>query len=378
MDTIKRIAYYGYGYKEHQDLKWYAITQYLIWQETVENGEIYFTDKLNGKKISIFQNEINELYNLVNESKKKPSFINKKHIMIENKNLVLTDTNNVINQYNINNQKINNNELQISNLNEGNHNITLSKQYNNNSQPIIFYQSPNSQTLMKTGNLDTETINLEIQVIKTNIKIYKIDSENKNIYPQGESSLNNAIFGLYDENMNLLNQYKIINNIINIENIDLGKYYIKEISPGTGYNLNTNTYEINITENDYNKELTIENNVIKKKIIIEKKYGETNHLNNESNIKFEIYNNENKLIQTIITNNNGIAEITLPYGKYTFKQINTTTGYQKIEPFIIEIKDNIEEKIELTDYKIQVPNTSKNKISIFKILYSILINMLCF
>lgn len=298
--------------------------------------------------------------------------------MIENKNLVLTDTNNVINQYNINNHKINNNELQISNLNEGNHNITLSKQYNNNNQPIIFYQSPNSQTLMKTGNLDTETINLEIQVIKTNIKINKIDSENKNIYPQGESSLNNAIFGLYDENMNLLNQYKIINNIINIENIDLGKYYMKEISPGTGYNLNTNTYEINITENDYNKELTIENNVIKKKIIIEKKYGETNYLNNESNIKFEIYNNENNLIQTIITNNNGIAEITLPYGKYTFKQINTTTGYQKIEPFIIEIKDNIEEKIELKDYKIQVPNTSKNKISIFKILFSILINMLCF
>ena len=52
--------------------------------------------------------------------------------------------------------------------------------------------------------------------------------------------------------------------------------------------------------------------------------------------------------------------------------------YQKIEPFIIEIKDNIEEKIELTDYKIQVPNTSKNKISIFKIIYSILINILCF
>ena len=46
--------------------------------------------------------------------------------------------------------------------------------------------------------------------------ILKIDYDNKNIYPQGESSLNNAIFGLYDENMNLLNQYKIINNIIKI------------------------------------------------------------------------------------------------------------------------------------------------------------------
>ena len=377
LDTIKRLAYYGYGYDNHYEMKWYAITQYLIWQETVENGEVFFTDTLNGKKIYPFQSEINELYNLVYLSRIKPSFIDKTHYIVEGNNLVLDDKNNVLNQYNTNTNQIKNNQLHLNNLKKGSHQIKLSKEYNRYNQPILFYQSPNSQNLIKIGNLDNEELNLEIQVINTNIQINKIDSENKNIFPQGDSSLNNAIFSLYDEKMNLINEYKVINNKINIENLNFGKYYLKETKPGTGYNINQTTYEINITEDNYNHSLTIENQVIKKKITIQKRYGENNNLNNESNIEFEIYNKDDRLINTIKTNDQGFAEITLPYGKYKIKQLNTTTGYQKIEPFFIEIKDNIEETIELTDYKIPIPNTSKNKLDIIKILKSILINLLC-
>lgn len=358
-------------------MKWYAITQYLIWQETVVNGEIYFTDTLNGKKIYPFQSEINELYNLVNISKLKPSFIDKTHYIVEGNNLVLTDQNNILNHYKTNTHQIKNNKLYINNLDKGTHQIKLSKEYNRYNQPILFYQSPNSQNLIKIGNLEKEETTLEIQVINTNIQINKIDSENKNIYPQGDSSLNNAIFGLYDESMNLLNEHTVINNKINIQNLNFGKYYLKEIKPGTGYNINQNIYEINITEENYNHSLTIENQVIKKKITILKKYGENNNLNKESNIEFEIYNKNNRLINTIKTNEQGIAEITLPYGKYKIKQLNTTTGYQKIDPFFIEVKDNIEETIELTDYKIPIPNTGKNKINILKMIKSILINILC-
>lgn len=310
-------------------------------------------------------------------SKVKPSFTEKTHYIIEGNNLILTDKNNVLNQYKTKTHQIYNNELHLNNLKKGTHHIKLTKEYTRYNHPILFYQSPNSQNLVKIGNLENEETNLEIQVINSNIQINKIDSENKNIYPQGDSSLNNAIFGLYDENLNLLNEYTIINNKINIENINFGKYYLKEIKPGIGYNLNPKTYEINITENNYNHSLTIENQVIKKKIIIKKTYGENNNLNNESNIEFEVYNNNEKLINTIKTNEQGIAEITLPYGKYKIKQLNTTTGYQKIEPFFIEVKDNIEETIELTDYKIPVPNTEKNKINFLKILKSILICILC-
>ena len=176
--------------------------------------------------------------------------------------------------------------------------------------------------------------------------------------------------------MNLLNEYTIINNKVEIKNIPFGIYHIKEIKPGIGYNLNNNTYTISINKDNLDHVITLENEVIKKKIVIEKKYGDYNDLKNESNIQFEIYNKDNILINTIKTNEAGVAEIYLPYGSYLIKQLNTTTGYQKIDPFFIEVKDNIEEKIELCDYKINVPNTHKNKPSFLKKLFTILLNIL--
>ncbi len=59
-DRITKLAYYGYGYKDnkydHTGIHWYTITQFMIWK-TVPNGyDIYFTDKLNGKRITKYQN----------------------------------------------------------------------------------------------------------------------------------------------------------------------------------------------------------------------------------------------------------------------------------------------------------------------------------
>lgn len=229
---------------------------------------------------------------------------------------------------------------------------------------------------MKLGNIEDEIINIEIEVVKTKLNINKIDYDTKNIYPQGEASLNNATIGIYDEKMTYIKEYLVENNQIIIENLNFGKYYLKEIKPGIGYNLNTNIYEININKNNINQTLNIENKVIKKKIIIKKKYGELNNLNNEPNIQFKIYDKNKNMIKIIETNKQGVAEIELPYGKYTIIQLNTTTGYQKIEPFNIEIKNNEDEIIELTDYKIKVPNTSKNKKTFFSTILIILLNIL--
>ena len=64
---IERIAHFGYGYKNHTDIKWYAITQMMIW-ETADpySGSFFFTDYLNGNKIYPYQEEINEINYLVN------------------------------------------------------------------------------------------------------------------------------------------------------------------------------------------------------------------------------------------------------------------------------------------------------------------------
>ena len=32
LDRMNLISYYGYNYQNHTDLKWYGITQYLIWE----------------------------------------------------------------------------------------------------------------------------------------------------------------------------------------------------------------------------------------------------------------------------------------------------------------------------------------------------------
>ena len=160
--------------------------------------------------------------------------------------------------------------------------------------------------------------------------------------------------------MELIDDFVVKSNKIKIENIDFGKYYLKEKEPGKGYTLDETIYEINITETNPKQSIDIYNKIIEKNITIIKKYGDNINLNAEKNIDFEIYDINDNLISTISTNENGEASIILPYGKYKFVQVNSTPGYKKVESFIIDVSNTEDEVIELKDYKIPVPNTHTN------------------
>lgn len=69
-EQISLIAYFGYGYKNHTDTKWYAITQFMIWQAADPTGNFYFTDGLNGPKIERFTQEMNEINQLIKLQKR--------------------------------------------------------------------------------------------------------------------------------------------------------------------------------------------------------------------------------------------------------------------------------------------------------------------
>ena len=72
-DKIKKIAHFGYGYKNHTESKWYAITQLMIWREANPSiGRYYFTDTLNGNEINIFTEEINEIEKLISDYNLNP------------------------------------------------------------------------------------------------------------------------------------------------------------------------------------------------------------------------------------------------------------------------------------------------------------------
>ena len=377
LDRIKKIAHFGYGYTNHTDIKWYAITQLMIWQAADQSGDYYFTNGLNGSRINPFQNEIDEINYLINQYETLPSITNQSYTIVEGKELLLEDTNNVINLFQTNDkiEKINN-KIIIKNLNAGEYQYNLFKNDNIYNKPLIFYQSNNSQNLIQTGDLETRTVSFKVNVIKTNIEITKIDKTTQEIIPQGDAELDGAIFNLYNINNEKINEYKIENNQIIIKNIDFGKYYIKESAPGKGYQLNPEKYYFEISANSPKANIVVENKVIEKTITIDKKYGDNNNLQPEKNIQFNIIDNKNEIIKTIETNEEGKASITLPYGSYKISQINTTAGYNKVEDFYINIDDEENETIELSDMIIPIPNThteTNNKIFFIIIKFLLLI-----
>ena len=442
---IKLLAYFGYGYQNHTDSKWYAITQLMIWQTIVNNDDIYFTDGLNGKRINIYTDEINEINNLINDYHINPQF-NLKNTVIKNKNFELMDTNNKLNNYEIitnKNIKIESNKI-IGNLNQEEEiELTLKRINKRVYRTPLFFLNENSQDMFTPGDLENEQ-KVKIKVIEPEITIKKIDDKN-------ESPLKGAKFQIINyENDEVLKEVETDEaGIINIKEIPLGKYKIKEIESPKGYMLNqeekivelteekskellviknkiiekeiiinksindgeisekepginfelykenkvigtyktdefgsinlkleygeyrlhqlntTNGYkkadDVNISVLDNKKlNINIKDEIIKKKIIIKKLFGNKNNFKPEKNIKFNILK-DNIIIKTIETNEFGIAEVELPYGKYTFQQLTSTKGYEMVEDFSINIEDEEKKEIILKDYKIEVPNTFKNK-----------------
>ena len=337
----------------------------MIWQIAEPMGDYYFTDTLGGKRIIAYQDEINEINSLIKDFSTLPSFASKTYDLVENKSLTIRDENNVLNSYTNNDLNIENNEIKVEDLKEGTYEYKFIKKDAFFNKPLLFFQASNSQNLVQTGDIENIETAITINVQKTKLEITKIDKDTQSINPSGSAQLDGAIYELFDEENNLIQELTIKENQSIINNLDYGNYYLKEKAPGIGYKLNIKKYEFSITKEKPIISLILENEVIKKKIVLEKKYGESNNLENESNITFLVFNQNNEIVETITTNEYGIAETILPYGEYKIVQQNTTEGYQKIDPITIFVDNDIEEKIECKDFKIPVPNTYAEKKEIF-------------
>ena len=375
IDRISKIAHFGFGYKNHTDSKWYAITQLLIWQTADSSGEYYFTDSLNGRRINPYEEEIREINFLIDQHSKLPSFANHTFDIVEDNELIIEDLNQVLGQFQSeeNTLSMKDNQLKIDNLKKGEYTFSFSKDDKIYNKPLIFYQSLTSQNLIETGDIESINFKIKVNVFHTYLELTKIDKDTKSIIPSGEAILDGAIYGLYDEENNKIHEFSISENQDILKNIPFGKYYLKEEKAGEGYTLDKNTYEIIISKENQKISLTLENEVIKKKIIIEKLYGEENDFKKEEKISFMVKNKNGEQIDIITTDENGQAQITLPYGTYSLIQMNTTEGYEKADILTIDVYDNKEEKIELRDWKIPVPNThTEENINLFHIIFYLL------
>ena len=354
LEKIKLIGYYGYEYPGHSNNNYKMATQSLIW-ETVKNMNVsFYTGKNKTGSLVDVSNEKNEIMNLVNNHYVKPNY-NDDLILSIDKDNVLYDSNNVLDNYEIINDNDNlevykdGNNLHIKSTNIGDYEIILRKiKYDNKSTLLYVGSDMQSQKLMKLRYDTLVELKINIHIVSGKINLEKKNKDNNDNNKIGNTTLEGAKYQIYDENNNMI--LELITNDLGISSasyLPFGNYYLKEITPSYGYLKDLNKYDFTIDSNNLDITITSYEELIKKNITIVKTIeGDYSLLDGEENIEFEIYL-DNNLYDKIITNKDGVARINLPYGNYTFHQLNTKDGYIKSDDFSIKVDENTNDLIKV-------------------------------
>ena len=352
---ITLLAYYGYGYGNHTDIHWYTVTQYLIWQTVPHGYDIYFTDSLNGNRITKYTDEINELNRLVEEHNISPNLSSDTIDMVIGDTVELTDSNNVLNKFEVVDTdnvsaSISGNTLSITANDVGDGSVTISKRDKNYSHPAIIYYHPTSQDLMMRGAYDPIDVNLKIEIVGGKVSVKKVDMDTGLGIAQGDATLDGAVYGIYDLEGNRVGEVisKGGEYITSDYLPSLGTFFLKEEKSSTGYELNETKYFFNITKDDLYPEVDVTEKVIERDLKIFKVYAsdETGFLTGEPNVTFDIYlKSTGEKVTSITTDENGYATATLPYGIYTVRQVTTTEDHEMVEDFEIVVNEYSEDPI---------------------------------
>ena len=358
-ERISLLAYYGYQYNDngydHSNNKWYAITQVMIWRTTNPESDIYFTNTLNGNRISKYDSEIAEMERLVANHYKTPQFESGKIVPIGS-TTNLNDSNNVLSNYKITgtnkvSASINGNTLSITANEVGEGSITFEKTATKYEIPPIVYFSDHSQNVMRVGNYDPVKSKFTLKIVGGKVTPNKKDMETRNNTAQGEATLGGAVYGIYKEDGTRMGSVTTKEDGTNTSDYlpELGRFYLLEEKASEGYLLDSTKYYFEITEDNLNPTVQVFEQVIKLDFEFTKVYAsdKTNIMTPEVGVKFGVYNNKNELVEEITTDNQGIFRFTLPYGTYTIKQLTTTKGHEKIKDFKVEVKDvgNVVKKV---------------------------------
>lgn len=349
-ERITLLAYYGYGYGSHTDAKWYMITQIMIWRTIEPTGSFEFTDGHSGPVIEgKFSSEMAELEELLVRHFTFPELKSGEIVIPLGQTITLTDTNNVLSEFKVKsannvNASINGNSLTITATGIGNANIRLAKEDSLCETPPIVYYNAHSQDVMSRGSLDPLYDSLNIKVIGGRVEITKHDKDTGQVIPQGLASLENAEYGIYNATTNeLVTTIKTDNNAYAISDYlpSLGDFYLQELSPSLGYQLDKQKYYFTIDEDNLLVHMDVYEEVITRTYNITKVYAtdKTEIMTPEIGVEFGIYDHNDNLILTKVTDNEGRIEFTLPYGNYILRQLSTPSGYEKIEDYYFEIKD---------------------------------------
>lgn len=345
INKINTLAYYGYGYKNHTGVEWYGVTQFLIWKE-LDYRDVFFTDKPYGNRIVAYKNEMTEIRELVKMHNTLPSFSNDNFEFTIGSTYQIEDLNNVLSNYEIEESNIDveikDNSIYISPKKSGNYEINFIRK-----SPVdrnyILYEYSGNQPLIYPGRINDIEFKINVQVNSGSITINNLDSENKD---RMFANLEGAVYGVYNEDELITTITTDSSGIGYLEELPLGSYKVKQISPSIGYKLDDKVYEIEITNE--NKDIFIDSysEIIKGNIIINKYFGSEDNYKLEDGAIFDVYDINNNLIGSY-ESKDGVANIELEYGKYYIDQIKGIEGHKLNTRKYITI---IEEKEYVMDF----------------------------
>ena len=208
------------------------------------------------------------------------------------------------------------------------------KEIKSNDNYVI---SQESIDIKATYNKVTE-VTLENEHKKGNLKVYKVDKDNHKI------SLGGVTFDLYSEEFGkVIGTYTTDENgEIYVEDVRTGNYKWIEKITNKWYDLAGDT-EIKV-EWDKTKESVIENELKKGQVKVIKIDKDNNEIKLKG-VKFNVLDENNNVLETIITNDEGEA-VTSRYAvrdfeKLTLQEVETLENYKLTEePQTIELKAN--------------------------------------
>ena len=352
LEKLELIGYYGRDYPGHDNIRYSMATQALIWELTGVDTVTFWTQQYEkGTEIDV-TSEKNEIMKLVNEHKSFPN-IGKSIIGDMNKEIVINDTNKLLEKYEIENNggnevEIIDNTIRIVPKVIGESIISLKYKKYDDTNTIIFIAKDNSDSQI-LGRLRFSTdkkMDIKLSTKGTKLMVNKRDDDGNLIKKAGirfkiKNKENNEYLCENDTCEYLTND----NGVFVTDYLEYGEYEIEELENDLlDYVWNKEKLKVSYDKNtilednnDYNYiSVNFVNEKVKGNIEIYKKgeevFFQDNEIiykkNNLANIEFSLYNEQDKLIDTIKTNNNGYAKYTdLPVGKYYLKEKSKLDNY---------------------------------------------------
>lgn len=354
---IQLYGYYGYNYPGHENLRYRAAAQSLIWEAT--GGQIieFWTEKYGNGNFINLNAERNEILRLASTHYEVPTFDSDTKDAVIGETTTFTDTKGILSNFDVVKSSdasvsINGNTLSVTPNVVENITVVLKKKTYTQDPTIIFVgKDATSQKMGMFGVDDPVLVRVKLNVVGGSLKINKKDLDTKLSKPQGDATFKNAVYELLDENYNFITDL-IIDDSFSAKTdkiLSPNKIYIlREKTASEGYLLDKTEYRFKIDRDNLDIEMDVYEDVIEKTVNIYKVFadGSTTILKGEPNVSFEIYlKSTGEYYKTIKTDEKGFVSVKLPYGKWIFKQVSSTSGFEKVKDFEIVINNDSDEDI---------------------------------